>query len=194
MDSAVEQLVRLMLERTGQKNNVAQREALWESLNPNQKQQTAESRVFISFANATGLVADPYKHDNECPPRPDVRTSIDGHDYYFELGEIVDEGLARNIDRSRKTGMVSGCALSQVDPLAKMLKQKCKKEYETNDIPIDLLLYYWRQGPYTDTICDYLLWNNRDIEGQLQNSQFARIWIYDWQSGKVLWKTEAKNN
>ncbi len=192
MDRAVEDLVRLVIEEPTSKDSKAKGVALWGSLSPEQKQQTAESRVFIRFANTAELLADPFIHDNERPPRPDIRASIDGHDYYFELGEIVDEGLARNIDRAQKTRVASGCALSQIDPLAKMLRQKCEKKYETGEAPVDLLLYYWRQGPYQPVVDDYLLTNRRDIEGSLRNSQFDKIWIYDWDLGKVLWQIGAK--
>lgn len=192
MNSAVEELVRLVIEEPRAKDSKAKKVALWNSLSSEQKQQTAESLVFISFATATDLLADPFMHDNESPPRPDIRTSIDGQDYYFELGEIVDEDLAKNIARSRKLGLVSGCRLSQVDPLVKMLKQKCEKKYETDGAPVDLLLYYWRQGPYQTTIDNYLAGTRRDIEESLRKSQFDKIWIYGWESEKVLWTSLSR--
>jgi hypothetical protein len=192
MDSAVEKLVRLVIEEPTSKGSKAERVALWDSLSSEQRQQTTESRVFIRFANTTQLMADPFIHDNERPPRPDIRASIDGHDCYFELGEILDEQLAKNINRTLKTGMASGCALSQIVPLMKMLKQKCEKKYEIDDTPMDLLLYYWRQGPYQPVVDDYLFTNRRNIEESLRNSQFDKIWIYNWDLGKVLWQIEAK--
>jgi hypothetical protein len=136
------------------------------------------------------LVSNPFEHSNESPPRPDIRVSIDGKDYYFELGEITDEGLARSIHIALKTKEVTGCALSQVDPLAKMLKQKCEKKYETNGAPVDLLLYYWRQRPYQPAIQEYMDENRCEIGKLLKSGQFDQIWIYDWQSGKVLQKIE----
>jgi hypothetical protein len=190
MDSAVERLVRLAVEWSSTEDAKAERVALWESLSPDERQQTGESRAFISFANATKLISDPFEHSNESPPKPDIRTSIDGQNYYFELGEITDQGLARNIHIAQKTKEVSGCTLSQVDPLAKMLKQKCEKKYETNDAHVDLLLYYWRQCPYEPAIQDYMSENRYEIERLIKNSQFDKIWIYDWQSGKVLKKIE----
>ncbi|MDR3792172.1 MAG: hypothetical protein P4L03_02215 [Terracidiphilus sp.] len=190
MNSNVEKLVRLMIKGAATKADRAERVALWNSLSPDEQQQTEESRMFVGFVQATSIVADPFAHINENPPRPDIRTSIDGRDYYFELGEITDEGLAKSISDSLKTKMVSGRAISQDEPLENMLKKKCKKTYETDGAPIDLLLYYWRQGPYEESIANYLRTNCRDIEARFRSSQFIRIWIYDWPSGRVLSKIE----
>jgi hypothetical protein len=192
MNSAVERFVRLAVEWSSREDANAERVALWDSLCPDERKQTNESLVFISFANSTGLIPDPFKHSNENQERPDIRTSIDGQDYYFELGEITDQGFARNIHIAQKTKEITGCALSQVDPLAKMLKQKCEKKYETNGAPVDLLLYYWRQCPYEPAIQEYLSKNQYEIENLFQECQFKRIWIYNYNSRKVLWAKEAR--
>jgi len=189
MNSNVEKLVRLMVEGVATQ---AARAALLNNLSSDERKQANESLVFISFADATRLIPDPFKHSNENPERPDIRTSIDGLDYYFELGEITDEAIPRGVAHSIKTKTVSGCAFSQDDPLAKMLEQKCAKRYETGGSPVDLLLYYWRQSPYEETIDEYLLRNSREIEERFQSSQFDKIWIYDCESRKVLWTKERK--
>ena len=193
MDNAVEKIVRLTLEGGGPTSSREGMIDLWNSLTHEQKRQTAESRVFVRFAAATGLGIDPFKHDNEAPPKPDIRTVIDGHDYYFELGEVVDERLAINIRVAQKTRAVFGCTLSQVDPLAKMLKEKCEKQYEADGKPLDLLLYYWRQGSYRPTVDQYLEENHQAIQESLRSSQFRKIWIYDWSSDNVLAEIEAES-
>jgi hypothetical protein len=190
MNRKVEEFVRLALERVAPKAAKAARDNLWNALNAEEKKQTNESLLFISFASATRLVPDPFEHINANSPRPDIRTSIGGHDYYFELGEITDEDLARGISNALKTKAVSGCAISQVEPLLKMLTQKCQKHYVTDGDPVDLLLYYWRQGPSGDSIDHDLGENLQDIESQFGSSQFAKIWIYDLGSNRVLWKIE----
>jgi len=168
MDSKVEKMIRLMLEGTETKAVKAQRTALWDTLSRDEQQKVRESLVFTSFAKDTGLIADPYNHFNENPPRPDIRTSINGLDYCFEIGEITDEAVPRGFAHSNKTKTGSVCAFSQDDPLAKMLEQKCAKKYETGGSPVDLLLYYWSQSPYEEIIDEYLLRNSREIEEQFQ--------------------------
>lgn len=192
MKSDVEKLARLRLNQVAPKATKAACVASWGALSPEERKQSIESLIFISFAYETKLNPDPFEHSNEDPPRSDVLTRIDGREYFFELGEITDEALAKGIAESVKTGTVSGCALSQEEPLAKMLKQKCEKLYETNGAPVDLLLYYWRQGPYMETIIGYLNDNSLEINKLLTLSQFTQIWIYDLGSETVLWKIEKK--
>src|ERR1035438_3636435 len=117
MKNAVERFVRLAVEWLSTEDAKAERVALWGSFSPSERQQTEESRTFISFANAMKLVSDPFEHFNGSPPKPDISALIDGKNYYFELGEITDQGLARSINIAQKMKEVSGCALSQVDPL-----------------------------------------------------------------------------
>lgn len=189
MNSNVEELVRLIVEG---KATRAERSSLLQKLSPDERKQVNESIAFVNFANATELIPDPYKHSNGNQAQPDIRTSIDGHDYYFELGEITDEAIPKGIAHSIKTKTSSGCAFSQEEPLAKMLGQKFTKTYTTGGSPVDLLLYYWRQSPYEEAIDEYLLENFPDIELQFGSSQFNKIWIYDCDSRKVLWTKEKK--
>ncbi len=107
MQTSVETFVRLALKGTATEQAIRERKALWDSLSSDQRKQATESRVFIKFAQATGLFSDPFEHSNEDPPRPDIRASIGGLDYYFELGEITDESLARNISVSLRHGTAS---------------------------------------------------------------------------------------
>jgi hypothetical protein len=188
MNSNIEKLVRMMVEGTATQ---AARAALVNNLSSDEQKQVRESFAFISFADATRLIPDPFKHSNENQKRPDIRTSIDGLDYYFELGEITDEAIPRGVAHSIKAKTFSGCAFSQDEPLAKMLKQKCAKKYETGGSRVDLLLYYWIQSPFEETIDEYLLTNSREIEELFQSSQFDKIWIYDCESRKVLWMKTA---
>ena len=192
MKSNVEKLVSLRLNRVAPRAAKAASVAAWNALSSEERKQANESLVFISFAHETKLIPDPFEHSNENPPRPDVLTRIDGSEYFFELGEITDEALAKNIAYSIKAKTVTGCALSQEEPLAKMLKQKCEKPYETGGAQVDLLLYYWRQSQYEETIVEYLNKNNLEIGKLLHGSQFANIWIYDLDSETVLWKIGKK--
>jgi hypothetical protein len=190
MDSKIEKMVTLMFEGAATKAVKSQRTALWDSLSRDEQQQARESLMFIGFAKDTGLIGDPYNHFNEYPQRPDIRTSIKGHDYYFELGEITDQELAKGVSVSMKSKKFSGCAFSQGEPLEKMLRQKCKKTYQTDRAPVDLLLFYWIQSPDEESIDEYLNANISEVRELIQSSQFERIWIYDSDSGEVLWKRE----
>jgi len=188
MKTNMEELARLVAQGTTTKDQSIKEKQLWNALDPGEKRQTTESVAFASFAGSTLLLPDPFDHSNEDPPRPDICTEIRGGKYYFELGEITDENLAKSISDPIRARTVSGCALSQIDPLGKMLDQKCRKRYETSGAPVDLLLYYWRQSPYEPVIEDYISENRTEIDRAFKNSGFQNIWIYDMESERVLWR------
>jgi hypothetical protein len=192
MKSNVERLVRVSLNRVAPKAAKAASIASWSALSPEERKQANESLVFISFMYETKLIADPFEHSNENQLRPDVLTYVDGCEYFFELGEVTDEALAKSIGDSMKTKTISGCAFSQEEPLAKMLKQKCEKRYETGGASVDLLLDFWRQSPYEETIVKYLNENSLEVDRLFLSSQFTKIWIYDLESETVLWKTQRE--
>jgi len=161
----------------------------WESFSSEDQKKIEESLAFIGFVSASDLPIDPLCHENEDPPLPDIRSTLDGVTYYFELGEITDEGLARRASRSRKTGQITFGFFSQEDPLLKMLREKCARSYPTKDAPVDLLLYYSKQYPHAQMLAECLAIHEAEITGLIGRSQYARVWIYStWGSPKVLWK------
>lgn len=166
-----------------------ERKKQWDAFSSAEKQKIEESKVFVGFVSASGLSIDPYDHENEDPPIPDIRATIAGETYYFELGEITDQGLAWAMADSLKTGEITGCAFSQLDPLLKMFKSKCSTQYQTCGNPVDLLLFYSTQDPYEPLLYDYLNVFAAEIASLIAGSQFARVWLYsDCRPQKVLWK------
>jgi hypothetical protein len=163
-------------------------EELWRKLTRGQRKEIDEKAVFMSFLYETKLVSDPFRCSNQAPPKPDLSIEIENNKYYFELGEITDETLAKSVAESIREKTCSVCALSQVEPLAKMLKQKCEKSYETDSAQVDLLLYYWRQTPYPNTVHGHLDSNRDEVDELVRNSQFKKIWIYDLPSEEVVRK------
>ncbi len=95
MKKNIDELVRLVTKETSTKDERSREKVLWYSLNPTEKKQTTESVAFVSCASSTGLVDDPLDCSNVDAPQPDIQIVIAGKSYYFELGEITDEGLAR---------------------------------------------------------------------------------------------------
>jgi len=168
-------------------------QAQWSAFSEEDKKKIKESKVFVGFVKASGLADDPYDHENEREPLPDIRSRIDGQTYYFELGQIVDEELARRASISEKTGEITGGFYSELDPLLKSFREKCAKSYPTGGAPVDLLLYYSMQAPPEDSLLEYLKRYEAEISQLIRDGPFSRIWIYtDSPPRKVLWQAHAE--
>ena len=62
-----------------------------------------ERRIFSEFAAVAELDVRAGSIKSERPPKADVSCMISGNRHYFELTEITDEDLARNVSINRKT-------------------------------------------------------------------------------------------
>jgi hypothetical protein len=165
-----------------------ERKRQWDAFSTADKQKVEESKVFVGFVSASGLSCDPYDHENQDPPLPDIRATIAGKSHYFELGEITDQGLAWATGDLLKTGEITGCPFSQLDPLLKMFRSKCTTQYQTAGNPVDLLLFYSTQHPYEPLLYQHLNEFSAEITGLVANSQFSRVWLYsDYRPQRVLW-------
>jgi hypothetical protein len=161
----------------------------WEAFSSDDQKKIKESIVFVSFATDSGLVNSPFDHVNEDPPLPDIRSEIDGQPYYFELGEITDEGLARGVNDSEKSGEITGGPFSQLDPLLKMVRGKCAKSYPTRGALVDLLLHYSKQYALERQVLESLQSYQSEITQLVNEGPFSRVWIYlNWRPGKVIWR------
>src|ERR1700733_2766200 len=58
-----------------------------EGFSSTDQKKTKEGIVFERFMATSQLPIQPYTHDNEDPPLPDIRCLIHGQTYFFELGE-----------------------------------------------------------------------------------------------------------
>ena len=88
-----------------------------------------EMSVFSSFARASGLAIDEGSAVNAVPQHPDIRCTIQGQLYWFELGEIVSEEVAK---RTNSRGRIIGrdFSFSQEDPFVNIVNKKATKAYE----------------------------------------------------------------
>jgi hypothetical protein len=99
--------------------------------------------------------------------------------YLFELGEVTDEGLAQRYSESLRTGRITGGSHSQAEPLTSILGSKGQKTYETDGVPLDLLLYYWKQTPFEPEVQRVLSGLRPVIDHMLSLGSFSRIWIHE---------------
>jgi hypothetical protein len=144
--------------------------------------------AFRGFIAAADLQVDPGSPGNMTPPFPDIGCKIGGAPYYFELGEITDEDLARDVNTSLKTGVDGeGGFFTEDEPLMRMIRKKASSTYQTNGAPVDLVLHYDKQAPFAPSA--FLQGHEGDIDAAMTpNGPFSRVWVYDSWTKSILWK------
>jgi len=149
------------------------------------RKELVEKSVFDGFATSSGLNVTNVR--NVKPPFPDIACDVDGNPCYFELGEITDEELARDINNSLRKGVDSrGGFFSEEDWLVRILQKKTAKSYQTNGAPVDLILHYDNQVPFAPS--DYMATHQASVTSAMKPSgPFSGVWIYDKWSQSVLW-------
>jgi hypothetical protein len=139
-----------------------------------------ELEIFLAFARVCPLNIDLNSASNEKEALPDISCAINGKTHYFELGRVLDEGLAKRLDYSLKTGQITGGAFSQDGPLIRIVQQKSKKTYPVPKDSLDLLIYYDEQVPLPDALYDetrstlMILVQDMTLFGK-----WNRVWFYD---------------
>jgi hypothetical protein len=165
------------------------RRAAYDALPGDAKKEMNELQVFRAFAKAAPIWIEVNSDRNVAPPEPDIRCSIDGSPYYFELGEITDRGVARNYAIALKTDEQTGGAFSQKIPFASILSSKATKTYVTSGAPVDLLLYYRKQyPPWDEYFSEMVNASARDLTAELKlnGGPFDRLWIFDFWEDRIL--------
>jgi hypothetical protein len=150
-----------------------------EVMSSDDRKRMAELRAFLGFVRASTLAIDPDSAVCLDPPCPDISCRLNSTPYFFELGEVTDEGLARRYSESLRTGRITGGWFSQDKPLKSMITSKAQKTYQTDGVPVDLLLYYWKQAPYYPDISQVLAEFRGATDYILQSGPFSRIWLYE---------------
>ena len=150
-----------------------------------------ERKVFESFVRVCSLGICAESVSLPDPPGPDVRCTIDGSEYFFELGEVVPNEQAEALSNK-------GVYRSSIpDPkergpkaLLRILAQKQQKRYQTDGSPVDLILYFNKD--FSSYISDVIFEDEeptmigRAFAECLKQGPFKRIWIYDTWADKIL--------
>jgi hypothetical protein len=138
-----------------------------------QDKEKYERQVFDEFITKSGLPIDNmtiYKPAGES--EPDFYCRMDNKDAAFELVEICDFDIARDISYLIKNNSNSIDVMLGINPSFKILQNKCAKNYKTS-FPIYLLCYTYGKTLVTDdeiieSIIKYL---------SEHNSSFKNIWL-----------------
>jgi hypothetical protein len=169
----------------------------WDALIPAEQKLCNEWTTFVEFTQVSNLdvdlqsieMLDPNAAD---PPLPDIRCVNAGKLACFELGETVDQSLAKagGIARKNKEDTYGGFVDLPHVSVERMIAQKCGKSYTTNGCPLDLVLYFCKQFPIESLLNGYLDRSRGRLIQYVQQSQFNSVTIYDKWQKRVLAKLE----
>jgi hypothetical protein len=150
-----------------------------ELMSSNDRKRMGELRAFSGFVKASGLPIDPASVVCLDPPCPDIGCRQGSSPYFFELGEVTDQGLARRYSEAFWTGRITGGFYSQEEPLKSIIVSKAQKKYQTGGAPLDLLLYYWKQSPDFPVIQQAVAELKDVVDEILSSGPFSKIWLYE---------------
>ncbi len=181
-------------ERT-QADHIREQRMAYEALPNDNQKELKELEVFNAFAAVNKLRVDPGSVTNSKPPKPDIRCTINGEPRYFELGEVTDQPVARCTAEALKRKETLGTFYSHDEPFDYIVQKKGETKYETNGVPVELILYYRTQSPppppqFDELSAKYMA----SLEALVAGGQFQSVWVYDFSKERILWYSAADRN
>jgi len=165
--------------------------------------QNHELLVFSQFIKSADLLVHEHSVEAREPPEPDIWCLLCNKPYYFELGRILSsEEPKLRLEMIRRHPQPAIFNVLRFGlPMRDVLRRKLKKTYETNGVPVDLILYYdWgpdalvtASAPFDESAEHF----QRVLQPELLSNRgpFATVWIYERYrpSGSVLWRHPASS-
>ena len=135
-----------------------------------------EIKIFSCFTKFSELPIDPRSIEKHQPPEPDILCLIKGEGLVaFELAELCDSDIARNMNKAAKEDHNQFTWASNSSK--EIIRRKLQRQYRT-DHPIELLCYIdGRDGSTAGMILPQIrpiLDSRKGCEGP-----FRRVWLLD---------------
>lgn len=148
----------------------------------NQKKAAHEREVFEAFVRAAGLAVDDGSIAPQDPPNPDIRCTIAGEEWCFELARIAAPSVE---DLTNARGRKNGVSVDQKKVLLDMLDKKAGKTYACKE-HTGLVLYFGASYGSGDTVRYLVECSRQIIETRLAASHFARLDIFDHAKREIV--------
>ena len=152
-----------------------------------------EWEVFSSFSQTAGLSIEPADVDmldpnSPYPPPPDIECHFAYGSLFFELGEILQEDIAKaSSPKTRRSIVAPSVPLIRIwDTLQEMLNKKLRKCYDPEARPISLLLYYASGPSFWEFLRPIIIEKTQDIQAIFEACAFENIWLFDVNQREVL--------
>lgn len=148
-----------------------------------QEKQARERLMFSGFAAQSGLEIDHASIASCSPPLPDIRCTISGTPYFFELAEVVPQEQAQALaTKGVYTTGFPDTAEKGPKAMEAIIRRKQTKTYQTDGAPVDLLLYFNKD--FAIYLLDETSGDDAPTDIDLavhdckQHGPFTRIWTY----------------
>lgn len=137
------------------------------------KKAAHEVRVFLEFAARGPLKIDPQTIESRPTPEPDIRCvdSTTGRPRAFELVQLTDEKLAKDVSRQAKHGEEARFRWT-ADQTEATYRDKVEKSY-TTDCAVELLVYAGLNVTPDDVVIPTL----HEMIDRVGFGQFERVWL-----------------
>jgi hypothetical protein len=122
------------------------------------------------------------------PPPPDIECHFAYGSHFFELGEILQEDIAKASSRNTcRSIVIPSVPLIRIwDTLQEMLNKKLRKCYDPEARPISLLLYYASGPSFWEFLRPIIIEKARDIQAIFETGTFDNMWLFDVTQREVL--------
>jgi hypothetical protein len=153
-----------------------------------------ERRVFLEFAHAANIPGVHDKAEHRNPPEPDIFYPETINPCYFELGRLADDQHAKLVlEMWRRAPEPMSPDISKIGcPQRDVLLRKLKKSYQTNGLPVHLVLYFDTDSPHLEGPIPPMPFEEEAkyvMEPILRESMgpFAKVWYFERYRKTVLW-------
>lgn len=146
-------------------------------------QQKLEMDVFSHFLTKTRYKCQEIEQHK--PPRPDIKCYTETECYYFELTDNTPCQTQKSIHAKEKHVRDAAYFIS---PIPDTYKNKFTKKYETESCHCYLIIYY-TVHPIRELGAHFereLRIQEKWIRRHIAQSEFQKVWIYDYQQNKIL--------
>jgi len=161
-----------------------------DDLRGDERKRAFEMSVFQSFASVSGLRIDKGSHENGAQYYPDIRCTILGQPYWFELGQIINEEVAEMLSPKRRKEE-RGFSYDQESSFAKLISGKATKKYETEGASVDLILHFDPRFGTTARARLLIEKHGTLLDSLTTSGQFRRVWIFDAYTKEIVWRSGA---
>ena len=142
-----------------------------------------ERVVFDKFVKHIGVKVTSFKSCN--PPEPDILCDTECGALYIELTDNTSQSIQKSVHARDEATQKEAF---WIDPFPEGYKHKFDKQYQTNSIACELVIYFGIHpvvglGDHFDSrLQENIEW----IKGRKHSSAFRKVWIYDYHQDCVL--------